>query len=493
MRANKLEVAKTGDDALDEILGGGIPLRSVIVIAGEPGSGKTVMTMQMLFAAARRAQNTLYFTTLSEPAIKVVRYAQQFEFFDTELFEKHIQLHDLGGVLREGAEKTMLEIEAQVAKHEPAFVVIDSFKVLGELLRDGVKGRPLVYDLAVQMASWGATTFLVGEYSRTEHSSFAEFAIADGIIQLGTARQELQSVREIEVMKLRGAAHRSGTHFFDVTHEGLEFFPRVAIPGGIQDQPAAAVTERVRTGVEGLDELLDGGLPRTSTTVVQGGTGTGKTLLGLQFLIEGARRKEKGVLFTLEETPAQLRASASSLGWDLAALEAEGLLVIKYTSPVELSTDRYLNEARAEVKALGATRAVFDSLTTMSVGISSERRFRELVYAIIDDYVDVRNTLETALEVLGFQSCACSSSSALQVAGTFRPELVLIDLAPYAAELLTTLRTMLQPFVAIGMTDDADRQGDEELGLACTLMKPFEVSELQTLLHAHAPAGKLLS
>ncbi len=382
MRIPRLEVAKTGDDALDEILGGGIPTQSVIVIAGEPGSGKTVMMLQMLFAAARRGQDSLYFTTLSEPAIKVVRYAQQFGFFDAELFDKHIRFHDLGGVLREGAENTMLEIEAKVAEHEPAFVVIDSFKVLGELLRDGVKGRPLVYDLAVQMASWGATTFLVGEYARTDHATFAEFAIADGIFQLGTARQKLQSVRELDIMKLRGAAHRSGTHFFDITRAGLEFFPRVSIPPDIQDQPTAAVSERARTGIAGLDELLAGGLPRMSTTVVQGGTGTGKTLLGLQFLLEGARRKEKGVLFTLEETPAQLRAAAHALGWDLASLEAEGLIQIKYTSPVELSTDRYLNEARALVKTLGASRAVFDSLTTMAIGVSSERRFKEMVYAI---------------------------------------------------------------------------------------------------------------
>lgn len=382
MRAAKLELAKTGNDSLDEILGGGIPVRSVVVIAGEPGSGKTVMTLQMLFAAARRGQNSLYFTTLSEPGIKVVRYAQQFEFFDADLFDKHIRFHDLGGVLREGAEKTMLEIEAQVAEHEPAFVVIDSFKVLGELLSDRAKGRPLVYDLAVQMASWGATTFLVGEYSRTEHAKFAEFAIADGIIHVGTARQELQSVREIEVMKLRGAAPRSGTHFFDIAHDGLTFFPRVSIPADIQSQPAAAITDRAATGVAGLDELLGGGLPRSSTTVVQGGTGTGKTLLGLHFLLEGVRRKEKGILFTLEETPAQLRAAAGSLGLDLAAAEAAGLLEIKYASPVELSTDRYLTEARAAVKKLGASRAVFDSLTTMAIGVSSERRFKELVYAI---------------------------------------------------------------------------------------------------------------
>jgi circadian clock protein KaiC len=134
--------------------------------------------------------------------------------------------------------------------------------------------------------------------------------------------------------------------------------------------------------VEGLDDALGGGLPRGSATVVQGGTGAGKTILGLHFLLEGARRGEKGLLFTLEETPEQLRSVARSLGWDLLALEAQGRLVIKYASPVELSTDRFLYEARRQVQELGASRALFDSLTTMALGVPSERRFKEMVYAI---------------------------------------------------------------------------------------------------------------
>jgi circadian clock protein KaiC len=115
---------------------------------------------------------------------------------------------------------------------------------------------------------------------------------------------------------------------------------------------------------------------------VQGGTGAGKTLLGLQFLLEGARRGERGIFFALEETPDQLRSEARSLGWDLVALEDQGRLVIKYTSPVELSTDRFLYEARTQVHDLGASRAVFDSLTTMALGVPSARRFKEMVYAI---------------------------------------------------------------------------------------------------------------
>jgi circadian clock protein KaiC len=383
-RIEPLDVDSTGDAALDEILGGGIPRRSVMMIAGEPGSGKTILTLQMLFHAARQGKKSVYFTTLSEPAMKVIRYMQLFEFFDEDVLHEHVTFVDLGACLRVGAERTLAEIEERVARLEPSIVAIDSFRALGELLHhEGVAVRPFIYDLAVQMAGWGATTLLVGEYAREEMPTLAEFAVADGILRLGSLREELTSVREMEVLKLRGAAYVAGRHFFDIGKAGLSFYPRVSAPTHPHvEQVRATDLDRARTGVAGLDELLGGGLPRGGSTVVQGGTGTGKTLLSLQFLLTGAAQGEKGVLFTLEETPDQLRANVRSLGWDLAALEAQGLLVIRYASPVELSTDRFLYEARQEVAASGAVRAVFDSLTTMALGVPSQRRYKEMVYAI---------------------------------------------------------------------------------------------------------------
>jgi circadian clock protein KaiC len=377
----KLELQSTGDPAFDDILGGGIPSRSMVVIAGEPGSGKTILTLQLLFHAARQGKKCLYFTTLSEPAIKVMRYMQQFEFFDAELFQKQVLFADLGAVVREGADRTLAELSARVEAHEPAYVAIDSFRAIGELLRSRESVRPFVYDLATQTTSWGATAFLVGEYSRDETHSFAEFAVADGVIHLGSERQELTSVRQVEVQKLRGAAYVTGRHFYEIGAAGLSFYPRVRAPTA-QEQQSVVTGARASTGINGLDELLDGGIPQGSTTVVQGGTGAGKTLLSLQFLIEGANKGEKGILFTQEETPDQLRSIASSLGWDLQSLEAKKLLVLQYTSPVELSTDRFLHLARARVEELGAARAVFDSLTTMSLGVPSARRFKEMIYSV---------------------------------------------------------------------------------------------------------------
>jgi circadian clock protein KaiC len=350
------------------------------VIAGEPGSGKTILTLQMLFHAARQGKTSLYFTTLSEPAVKVIRYMQTFDFFDADLLEQKIVFVDLGRFMRTGADATLAELTDQVEKHEPRLVAIDSFRSVAELLRAPGEARPFVYDLANQMAGWGATTLLVGEYTEREFPSFAEFAVADGIVRLGAKRQELTSVRELEVLKLRGASYVSGSHFFDIGRGGIRVYPRVRAPAVSSEQ--VSLDAREAFGVPELDALLDGGLPRASTTVIQGGTGTGKTVLGLNFLVEGARKKERGILFTHEETPDQLRAIGTGLGLDLRALEAQGLLLLHYTSPVELSTDRFLNESHQLAREFGARRVVFDSLTTMALGVPSERRFKELVYAI---------------------------------------------------------------------------------------------------------------
>jgi circadian clock protein KaiC len=396
----------TGSAAFDRILGGGLPVRSVSVIAGAPGAGKTLFALQMLFALARQGKKGLYFSTLSEPSLKLLQYMQQFSFFEESLLEARIVFADLGSVIRKGAEATLAEISSRVEAEEAAIVVIDSFKAVRDILGGPAVLRTFVYDLSVHLSGWGATSLLVGEYTEAETIGSPEFGIADGIVRFSNTRHELSAVREVEVLKLRGADYVTGGHFFEIKCDGLDFFPRVRGPSVVASKSRAVTAAepvstqpRAETGVSGLDTMLGGGLPHASTTIVQGGTGTGKTLLGLQFLLEGARRGEPGILFMLEETPEQLRGLALSLGWDLASLEKRGLLTLRYVSPVELSTDRFLDRARQEVKTAGARRVVIDSLTSLALGVPSERRFKELVYALAKHFHADGVTLNMNTEV----------------------------------------------------------------------------------------------
>ena len=190
----------------------------------------------------------------------------------------------------------------------------------------------------------------------------------------------------------------------------------------------ASLPERASTGVAGLDAMLGGGLPRASATIVQGGTGTGKTLLGLQFLLEGAQHGEPGIHFLLEETPDQLRGFASTLGWDLAAFEDRGLLTLSYVSPVELSTDRFLDQAREQVEKLGARRAVLDSLTSMALGVPSERRFKELVYAVAKHFHAGGVTFNMNMEVADLLGSAQLSGHGVSFAADNVVQLKFVEL-----------------------------------------------------------------
>jgi circadian clock protein KaiC len=254
-----------------------------------------------------------------------------------------------------------------------------------------------MYDLAVQLTSWGATTFLVGEYSLADVTSLPEFAIADGILFLRNEAEELARVREFEILKLRGTDYVAGRHFFDIAASGMRFYPRVTVPTLASE--SASIDHRVPFGVAGLDEMLGGGLPPCSTTLIEGGTGTGKTLLGLHFLTTGAARGDAGLFVTLEESAGQLRGVARNFGLPFREYEQRGLLHVHYSSPVELSPDRFLHEARGLAEQVGARRVVLDGLTGLSLGVPSARRFKQLVYAVSRHFRGAGITLAMTMEV----------------------------------------------------------------------------------------------
>jgi circadian clock protein KaiC len=394
-----LKCLSTGSLALDRILGGGIPAHSVVVITGDPGTGKTILTLQLLFHLAHQGKRCLYFTSLSEPALKLIRYTQLFSFFDQRLIDDRFIFMDLGSTIRaQGAETALAEVAKRVAHDEPDLVAIDSFKAIHDLLGTPDRSRIFVYDLAVEMASLGATTLLVGEYAPEEVLTQSEFAIADGIVRLTNERQGLTAVRMLEILKLRGADYITGRHFFEINSDGLAVYSRVRTPDVSRERPIS-LAQRVTSGIEGLDALLLGGLPLASTTIVQGGTGTGKTLLSLQFLVRGTQHGEPGLLLTFEETPEQLRGIASAFGWDLGALEAQGLFQLRHTAPVELSPDRFLDQVCQQAEAFGARRVVLDGLTGLARGLPSEQRFREMIYALTKYFRLTGITLIMTLEV----------------------------------------------------------------------------------------------
>jgi circadian clock protein KaiC len=385
MTNDPLRIVSTGVPLLDDILGGGIPLYSVNIIAGASGSGKTILTQQIMFHNCRDNVRGIFFTTLSEPAFKMIRYQQQFDYFDLDRLNQNIFFVDIGQVLRtRSLEEALRTINQHVEELGAQFIAIDSFKAIYELIGSRQEERRFGYDLAVSLATWTCTSFLVGEYSETEVSSEPIFAVADGIFYLSNPRQGVQNVRRLNISKMRGMSYATGDHPLTISHDGMKVYPRIRTPDIFAEY--SMITDRVSTGVNRLDEMLEGGMPRGTATMIAGAAGTGKTLLGLHFITTGASQNEPGVIVTFQENPVQLREIARSFGWNLEAMEQQGLLVHLYQSPVEIQPDIHTDLVKESVQRVRARRVLIDSLRDLEIATPDKVRYRDYVYSLVEDF-----------------------------------------------------------------------------------------------------------
>jgi circadian clock protein KaiC len=220
----------TGVPGLDDILGGGIPEFSFNIIAGTPGCGKTTLAHQILFANATAKKPALYFTVLGEPAIKMLRYQQQFAFFDETKLGSAIRFINLADVvLEKDLDGVFREIVKQVSAIGPSLVVVDSFRtVVRKAISDGstVEMQSFIQRLAQFLTGWEATTFLVGEYVQEEIRDNPVFTIADGLFWLSQVAERNSVVRKLQIMKLRGQGSVPGLHTIRISDAGLQAFSR---------------------------------------------------------------------------------------------------------------------------------------------------------------------------------------------------------------------------------------------------------------------------
>jgi circadian clock protein KaiC len=352
---------ETGARNLDDLLRGGIPKYSIVVVAGSPGAGKTILTQQICFHNASAKQRVLYFNTLSEPTAKTLRYLKQFSFFDAKQIDHEIQFVDLGTVLRtKGLEEASRLLMDHVKNIKPGIVVIDSFKVFDDLAESHGALRLFGYELAVNLMAWETTTFLLGEYGPHDLGTNPLFSIVDGLVLISQREQFGEQQRFIQVIKMRGTEHSRDEHPFIITTNGIEVFaPRVTI----QREDTGPGESRCKTGVSKLDDLLGEGIPRGSSLLVAGVAGTGKTILLLEFVYRGAKAGEKGIVFSFEETRERLLSTARGLGWDLDAEIERGMVEIVFIPQPDIMVEGHLLMMQERIEKLQARRVAVDSVS----------------------------------------------------------------------------------------------------------------------------------
>lgn len=371
----------TGIMSLDQILGGGLPKGSTILLVGRPGTGKTILAHQMMFQNTENDDKVLYLTTLAEPQIKVMKFQQEFSFFDINKVQKNVIYKDLGGVLRkQGSTQTMKLIDNYLKEYQPKMVFIDSIKTFADIIPDSMEFREFIIDLSVRLTTWGCTTILLGEYSEEDIDLRSESAIADGIIYLYGTEEKRQQKRYLRVLKMRGTDHSNGEAVFKISSVGVSVYPR--LNSRVMKQEFTQYSERLSTGVSQLDVLMGGGIPKASTTLVTGPSGSGKTLLALSFALEGIKSGSKTVFVSLEENPLQIINNFSQLGQDIRPYIDEGILHIVYVSPVELDVDEHTYQIQELVRKVGAQRLILDSISSFEIGMSDKVRYTDSIWGL---------------------------------------------------------------------------------------------------------------
>jgi circadian clock protein KaiC len=399
----KIRQLPTGVRGLDEIVGGGLPEFSFNIVAGAPGCGKTTLAHQIVFANATPEKPALYFTVLGEPALKMLRYQQQYSFFDLAKLKTAIRFvnlsevveqKDLGGVLE--------EIARQVAASGPSMVVVDSFRsVLRKALGNGheMEMQAFVQRLAMLLTSWQATTFLIGEYAEEEMHANPVFTVADGLFLLSQNVERNSVVRKLQIMKLRGQGSVPGLHTIRITEDGIQAFSRTLGLVGQKVRPAKR--RRLSIGIPELDQMLGGGILEGDSVLVAGPSGTGKSALATQFLAEGLRVGESGIAAIFEERPQAYAARAGALGMDLNSPQKNGTFEMLYLRPLDLSVDETMQEILDAVKRINAKRLVIDSLMGFEMALAPGFRedFRESLYRMIAALTGAGVTILTTVEI----------------------------------------------------------------------------------------------
>jgi circadian clock protein KaiC len=370
---------------LDEVLGGGLPLGSLVLVMGLPGSGKTSLASQIAFSAASAGKTVLILTALSESTDKLIDHLSGFTFFDATLIGGPVQFLSLQTVLAGGLAATRKFVLEEARRLRADLIVLDGFRGMRSVDAEPQVAREFLYELGTAMGTLHTTLLITSETDPRDPAFFPETTTADVILGLHYRLLGVRQHREIEVIKARGRAPLPGLHTLVISADGTSVYPqleeRVAhamLGGDAQTQGAAALAgasayssphvERTRFDLPELDEMLTGGIPRATCTLLAGSLGTGKTFLATAYAMAAVRAGEPTIFLGFRESRAQLvqAASAFAFGAEFArAIEPGGGLTVLDIPPIKLNPDVLGDRLLNELDRSGAQRLIIDSIAEL--------------------------------------------------------------------------------------------------------------------------------
>lgn len=396
MRRAKTEVEytiQTGIKGLDDIFLGGIKKNNIILVEGGPGSGKTTFGLEFIYKGAKEFKENGLIISFELTPDKLIRDARGFgwDFGELEKKKKLKILYTTPAAILDDLQSPDSLLMTQIREVDAKRVLIDGItplKIFGEL----VNGRPFrdsLHSLVESLQRYGVTAVLTKELpeytAKTNDANHAQY-ICDTIVTLTHSTNRRNTHRYLEIKKSRGQDFIQGQHTLRIEGgEGLAVYRRTqSRPKEYDDQ--ATSTERSSSGIPSMDSLLGGGIYDGSATLVAGISGTGKTIMGVQFLIEGAREGKHGLMVTLDEHPQQMIRNAQTLGLEFKKYVDEGLITIYYESPLELELDVHFHNVMEITEKKNIKRVVIDSLAAYEV--TGLHESHEFVYSLSTYFKD---------------------------------------------------------------------------------------------------------
>ena len=379
MKTNKggpqpLTRVPTGVAQLDVILEGGFLRGGSYIISGAPGTGKTIFGNQACFNHVGAGGKALYVTLLAESHARMIAHLSTMTFFDPAVVGEGI--HYISGyeaLRNEGLKGLTTLIRKTIKRDGATLVVIDGITRAESAAPSENDFKEFINELNLLLTLIGCTAILLTNHL-AEGESYTARTMVDGLIELEDVMDGVRAVRQLIVLKFRGSGYLRGAHFFEIGREGLGIYARVEARLATPSKVPTASSRRMPFGIPGFDAMMGGGPPEGTGTLVLGSSGTGKTILGMHFLAEGARLKEPGLYFGFFESPPRFLKKADDLGLDLSRHRENGLLEIIWQPTGALIMDALAERLFDSVRRRKVKRLVIDSISGFEESVVRRER-----------------------------------------------------------------------------------------------------------------------
>ena len=363
--------APTGIGGFDEVTRGGLPRGRATLVTGGAGSGKTLFGLEFLVWGARTFGEPGVLLSFEESAEELAMNVSSLGFDLPELEREGLLAVDAFRIDRDALvaaggfdlEGLFIRLGRAVDSIGAKRVVLDTIEVLFTALGSESTVRAEVSRLLRWLKDRGLTVIITGEPGRSgELTRYGiEEYVSDCVVVLDDRVQDELATRRLRVAKYRGSLHGTNEYPFVITDRGIIVLPLTET--GLAYQ---ASSERISTGIDRLDHMLDGGVYRGSTVLVSGGSGTGKTSLAGHMVDAACRRGERALYVSYEESQDQVLRNMGSIGLDLNRWVESGLLRLWAVRPAAYGLEEHLVQLQRRLDEFGPSMVVLDAMAGLT-------------------------------------------------------------------------------------------------------------------------------